>query len=66
MTISRLINDNTQDYQEAEEMIEQVIAGMGEKTHIEYESATSRNDKPPRYKLVSRLFGKLLRLFGHG
>ena len=66
MIISKTTNDNSQDYRQAEEMIEEAIASMGEMTHIEYESTTSRNDKPPRHTLLRRLFGRWLRLLGQG
>ena len=66
MAISKTTNDNNQDYRQAEEMIEQSIANMGEMTHIEYESTTSRNDKPPRHTLLRRILGRWIRSMGQG
>ena len=66
MAISKTTNDNNQDYRQAEEMIEQSIASMGEMTHIEYESTTSRNDKPPRHTLLRKFLGRWIRSMGQG
>jgi hypothetical protein len=58
MTISKTPNSSNPDYLQAEEMIDNAIAEMGERTHIEYEGI----NKPPHRKRLCKLFKKWFRL----
>lgn len=53
-------NSPSLDYKQAEMMINQSIAKMGNETHIEYNTIINRDDKKPNKLKICRLLQRLI------